>query len=301
MEVISFSSKTRFGSDFLWNLASLGVLALSGIAVNILIGQWGGAHDLGVFNQVFAFFIFTSQLCVGGIHLSVLKELSHNTRAAITQSDISTTAILLVLAVATVIVACCLPFVGAVGRILQSPSVSFGLLLVMPGVIVFAVNKVLLNILNGLRCMKAHAIFQALRYLFLLGIISGMLYRGVEGKWLPLALTLAEVSLAILLIPFIHTRAVPFRIPDRGSVQLWFRVHLSFGSRGVLSGFLTELNTRIDILMLGFFHDDRMVSIVLRQLLLRVLVNFLLFSGGILIHCLADTSHKETEPPSRTP
>lgn len=264
MEAISLSPRTRFGVDFLWNIGSLAVLGVSGIVVNLLIARWGGATDLGVFNQVFAFFLFLSQICVGGIHYSVLKELSDTARDKAELSDIATAAVVLSGGLATVVVVCCLPLTEGVGRLFESPAVARGLALALPGVVFFSINKVLLNVLNGLRHMRAHAIFQALRYLLLVGSISAVFLLDLDRVWLCGALTLTELILLCLLLPYLHLRTVPLftGLRRRGArVRGWMGTHLWFGARGMWSGVCTELNTRIDVLVLGFFFDDSKVGI----------------------------------------
>jgi O-antigen/teichoic acid export membrane protein len=261
MEHISLSSRTKFGSDFLWNLASLAILGVSGVAVNLLIARWGGGTELGVFNQVFAFFIFLSQICVGGVHYAVLKEISNPLRARSELSDIATAGLLLSLGLASCVVLVCIPFTGQVGDLLQSPAVARGLSLALPGIVFFSLNKVLLNILNGLRQMRAHAIYQAARYLILVGSISCVFIFELDRLWLSGTLTFTEVVLSVFLAPYVHFRAVSLALARWGQVLSWARSHLSFGARGMLSGVFTELNTRVDVLVLGFFFDDSRVGI----------------------------------------
>jgi O-antigen/teichoic acid export membrane protein len=261
MEHISLSSKTKFGSDFLWNLASLAILGVSGVAVNLLIARWGGGTELGVFNQVFAFFIFLSQICVGGVHYAVLKEISNPLRSRSELSDIASAGLLVSLGLASFVVLSCIPFTRQVGNLLQSPAVGIGLGVALPGIVFFSLNKVLLNILNGLRQMKAHAIYQAARYLILVGSISCVFIFDLDRLWLSGALTFTEVLLTLLLTPYVHFRAVALALTRQRQVLKWARSHLSFGARGMLSGVFTELNTRVDVLVLGFFFDDSRVGI----------------------------------------
>lgn len=261
MEAISLSSNTKFGADFLWNISSLAVLAISGIAVNLLIASLGGGAELGVFNQVFAFFIFLSQICVGGVHYAVLKEISNVCHSKDELSDIGTAGLLLSGGLAFVVVLVCMPFTGHVGHLLQSPAVGTGLNMALPGVVFFAVNKVLLNMLNGLRHMRAHAIFQAIRYLLLVGSICCVFIFEVNSLWLSGTLTITEALLTLLMIPYVHFRANKISLSRLDRLIVWARMHFLFGARGMLSGVFTELNTRVDILVLGFFFDDSRVGV----------------------------------------
>jgi O-antigen/teichoic acid export membrane protein len=237
------------------------ILGVSGVAVNILIAGWYGGSELGVFNQVFAFFIFLSQICVGGVHYAVLKEISNTGYSRPELSDIATAGILLSLGLASVVVLVCIPFTGQVGDMLQSPAVSSGLNLALPGVIFFSINKVLLNILNGLRHMRAHAVYQATRYLILVGSIFCVFMFDLDRLWLSGTLTSTELLLTLLMVPYVQFRAISISLFRWKRVLKWGRLHLSFGARGMLSGVFTELNTRVDVLVLGFFFDDSRVGV----------------------------------------
>ena len=68
----------KFTSDLIWNFFSLGILACSGIIINIFIARYYGSSYLGVFNQVFAIYILLSQFAIGGVHFSTLKHISYN-------------------------------------------------------------------------------------------------------------------------------------------------------------------------------------------------------------------------------
>jgi hypothetical protein len=57
----------RFRRDVAWNVASIAVLGVSGIALNAIIARTYDAAALGVFNQVMAAYILFSQLAVGGV------------------------------------------------------------------------------------------------------------------------------------------------------------------------------------------------------------------------------------------
>ena len=68
----------KFNLDLLWNILSLIILGISGIIINTFIAKFYGAGILGAYNQVFAIYIFFSQFAIGGMHFSVLKNISYN-------------------------------------------------------------------------------------------------------------------------------------------------------------------------------------------------------------------------------
>jgi O-antigen/teichoic acid export membrane protein len=66
----------RFRSGLLWNWASLVLLGISGIALNVVVARFYDAATLGVFNQVLAAYVVVSMLAAGGIHFSVLRAVA---------------------------------------------------------------------------------------------------------------------------------------------------------------------------------------------------------------------------------
>ena len=246
----------RFNRDVLWNVASLGVLGVAGVAINVVIARDPayGENALGVFNQVFAFYIVLSQFAVAGVHLSALKYVSHSQDDPAKCSAISSAALLLSTAMALVVSLAAFLLRDAVGALWQSSGVSRGIALVAPGLLLFSINKVLISILNGLRHMRAFAVFQALRYILIVAVLIAMMKLHYAVDTLAAALSIAEAVLFIGLVVYTQFRAVSL-VPRQG-VNAWFKLHLDFGLRGCLSGVLAEMNTRVDVLLLGLFLDS---------------------------------------------
>ncbi|HNT75864.1 MAG TPA: oligosaccharide flippase family protein [Anaerolineae bacterium] len=251
--------QSKFNRDVLWNLGSLGILSVGGILVNALILRFRGAEALGVFNQVYAIYIVASQVGVGGLQFSVLKYISHNQDDLPKCAAITTAAVILVTLISGAVGLAGYALKDWAGVWLQSPDVAQGLTLALPGLLFFSLNKALIMTLNGLRHMRAYAIFKALRYLFILGGILGIIALSLPGAMLPLALTCAEAFLLAGLLMYINLRL--FKIRWTAEVRQWFAPHIDFGLKGVLSGVLTELDTRVDVLMLGYFSNDAVVGL----------------------------------------
>lgn len=220
-----------------------------------------GPQALGIFNQVFAFYVIVSQIAVGGLQFSVLKHCSYEQDNLPECAVIASSALMLVAFVGIVICVMLFALRDVIGRILESPPVALGLTFAIPGLLFYSLNKVLLMVLNGLRNMRAVAVFQALRYvLILLGVVVIMLL-GYAGSHLSLSLTISEVILFVTLMLYINIMLFRIRFSLSSEIRSWFRRHISFGSRGFLSGVLIEMNTRVDVLMLGYFMSDAIVGI----------------------------------------
>jgi hypothetical protein len=66
----------------------------------------------------------------------------------------------------------------------------------------FSLNKTMLALLNGLSKMKAYAIFQALRFIFMLFFLLLLVWLGAPGYYVPIIFSCAEgLLLFIMLIP----------------------------------------------------------------------------------------------------
>ncbi|MBN2303328.1 MAG: oligosaccharide flippase family protein [Anaerolineae bacterium] len=250
---------SKFNQDVLWNVASLGFLALGGVIINAIILRIRGDVALGIFNQVYAVYIVLSQIGVGGLQHSVLKHISHHQDDLDRCADITTSALLLVAAITVPLGGLGLLLAGPLGDLMDSPGVADGLRLAIPGLLFFAMNKVLINTLNGLQRMRAYAVFRSLRFILIPAAVIGIVWADLSDASLALSLTIAELLLFVVLIVFVYTRLIPLKRITAARER--FEEHISFGVRGVLSGILTELNTRVDVLMLGYFTTDANVGI----------------------------------------
>jgi len=248
----------KFGRDVSWNVLSLGCLGVVGIILTLVIGKVYGAATLGVFNQVYAAYILLSQFAVGGIHLSVLKHVSESPQNKQQMRPVIFSA--LILAAVNAAVICSIGFfsLDTIGRLFDSPAVAQGLYFVLPGLWCFALNKTLLAALNASRQMKAYAFSQAFRYIAMLVLLVACVMKGLPGYVLPVIFTGAEILLLVGLI--VYTRGLIWPASFR-QVFAWTGKHFMFGLKGFGSAVLSEVNTRVDVLMLGLFLSDRIVGL----------------------------------------
>ncbi|MHA2403448.1 MAG: oligosaccharide flippase family protein, partial [Candidatus Kariarchaeaceae archaeon] len=189
----------KFGQDVLWNIGSYGVMAVSGVIINLIIWLAYSPDVLGVFNQVFAVYVIASQFAVAGIHLSVVKYVAQYSLQVEIYRAINTAAVLLATVIAGLSAILLLLFSEPIGILLNSPEVARGIIYIAPALFFFSINKVLLSIINGLSRMKLYAIFQALRYLLIVAALVTLIIRQAPGEVLPFAFTIAEGILLLCL------------------------------------------------------------------------------------------------------
>jgi len=252
---------SRFQAALVWNIGSLAVLGVSGIALNALIGALYDEAALGMFNQALAAYIFFSQAAVGGIDRSVLKEV-----AACAEERLRVTATVAAGLLPTVLLAGLVTVVFWFARIpigawLESPGTAEGIAWATPGLFFFALNKVLLATVNGLSRMRAFAVYQALRYVLILAALGGFALLDTEREHaahLAGVFSFAEGGLFLVL-------ALEVWLQVRGPLVRDWRErigpHLRFGLRSVGSGVLLELNARVDVLMIGWLMLDSDVGV----------------------------------------
>jgi O-antigen/teichoic acid export membrane protein len=249
---VALSKSGKFGvlgTSMIWNLASLVFLVVAGLGLNVAIGRLYGPEDLGVFNICFAAFIFLSQVGTFGTQFSILQAVSEHFQTDRETSSLAINAGFIVVLMATTLTT----LVGLLAtpllvELYKAESTRLAWLCLLPGLWAFSVNKYLFGVINGAQMMKTFAVLQALRYAFILASLAGLYLLKAEGKWLTLVLTFGEIVLLPILV-WAATKAVgAWRF---SKLAQWPNWHVSFGARAFLSGAILELNTRIDVLIVG--------------------------------------------------
>jgi len=248
----------KFQRDALWNFGSVGVLAVCGFGLNVLIGRFWGSSALGVFSQVMAAYIFFGQAAVGGVNLSALRAISED------RADRARVAVVIVGAIVPTVLlalACTLLFwlsSGWIAAWLDSPGVADGIEAAAPGLFFFALNKLGMSVVNAARRMRAFAIYTSLRYvLMIVGLfLAGAL--GVAESRLAILFSFAE---GVLFVPLAVEVWLQITAPVGRAWREWSREHFRYGVKSVASGMLLELNSKIDVLMIGAFMPDSPVGV----------------------------------------
>lgn len=241
-----------------WNAVSYAVVGAAGVGLNLAIARFYAPADLGTFNTVLAVFIIAGQVGALGVHGSVLYHAPISARAGGETGAMLAAALRLVLLLSSVTALALLVARPLLARAFGSPDLSVALLVALPGVWLFPLNKVLLNYLNGVHRVRAYATGNAARYVLVLlgiGLCVGM---GWPGAWLAGSLSLAEGVLFVALALACRGGGTGARPPG---ATAWNRRHLEFGLRVMPAGIVTELNTKIDILVLGVLADAAAVGI----------------------------------------
>ena len=245
--------------NLLWNYCSLIFLAISGITINILISIYYSPETLGVFNQVLAGYIVFSMLGSGGINFSVLRAIQSNIKDIDEVKSIISGCVIPTIFSSFFITLFYFLIIDPTTTLLDSKSVGIGMKYIMPGIFFFSINKVLIyGILNGFNRMKSFSIYQSLRYILVLISLGFCFIYKIQGNKLSLIFTISELILCIFLIVDISLYISWW---EKNLLNKWVKKHFKYGSKCLLGGMLIELNTRVDIIMIGIFMSDEKVGI----------------------------------------
>lgn len=233
-------------------------MAISGLSLVTLL-RWHGVETLGIFNQVYAIFIVLSQLGVGGVQFSTLKHVSYANRDMAVCWEITVSALILV-SIFMILAATGLYLASNwIGTLFNSTAVAHGIRLSAPGLVFFGLNKVLINVVNGLDLQKPNALLRSLRFILLPLCVLAFVLLDTPPQEFAFALTITEACVLLILLAYLLGFVLTAKLPRQ--LFYWLREHAAYGARGVLSGVLLDLNTRIDILMLGYFTTDTLVGV----------------------------------------
>ncbi|WP_240231787.1 oligosaccharide flippase family protein [Devosia lacusdianchii] len=272
-------TEAKLTRDIAWTMGSFVILAASGILINIVVAYLRGAEALGIFNQAYSVYIIASQIAAFGIHYSVLRSAAYHEREPQLQGRILLSGAIPAL-VAGILLAAVVVMAEPVFASLFSAPTARAISFAGFGLALFPLNKVLIGFLNGLRHMKAFAIFQAMRYILVAATATVVAASALAFEYASFCFLIAEATtVAAALLYIVANRLAPKPAID----PAWIGKHAVFGGKSLFAGMFGEINTRVDVLMLGLFLDDTAVGIYsfaamlmdgLYHLLAMVRVNF---------------------------
>lgn len=248
----------KLTTDIAWSMGSLVVLAASGILINVIIAAFRDAAALGAFNQAYAIYIVASQIAVFGLHYSVLRHAALYDRDAEERGRLLVNASAWSMALGVVAAAVVFAASPLFGLILDSGSVAASAANAAPGLMLFPLNKVLLGYLNGLRHMKAFSLLQSMRYILVMLWVTAVSASPWTFEICTLGFFIAESATALGVCLYLKSRGM---FPALRFDAAWTGRHFIFGGKSLLAGIFVELNSRMDVLLVGLFLPDREVGI----------------------------------------
>lgn len=239
------------------NIASFGMAAVFGLGANMAVLVFWGEAGMGVFAQAFAIYIFSSQLSVGGVQNATLAYIARRPAPARIRS-ILYSALLLTVAGSLIVVLVLNLAASSLGDVMGSQSVALTIQAFTLSIFAGSANKVLLSALNGASRFYAFALLQGARAFLILICVLVAGYTKVPIERMPLYFGLGEAITTLIGLVLVRNWLT---LPNRRIMRAAFPRLLRFGFHSMPSGAFAELNSRIDVLILGLFASDAVVGL----------------------------------------
>lgn len=238
----------RLRRDVAWNLVPVVLLGVVGLGLSFAIAKFWGAAAFGVFNLVSTIYFTFATLGACGLQFAVLRAIAEQPDdrdrvAAVVAGALVPAALLGALATAAF-----LALRPAFARWLASDDVVEGMTWAAPALFCFTLNKVVFGVVNGLRRMRAFAVYTSLRYVLIAAGLAIAYAVDLSAARLPGIWTLAEAG---VLLALVGELVVHVRLAGARGWPAWTRRHLGYGVRGVLATLAYELNSKLDVWMVG--------------------------------------------------
>ncbi|HEY0254367.1 MAG TPA: polysaccharide biosynthesis C-terminal domain-containing protein [Kofleriaceae bacterium] len=241
----------RLRRDVAWNMVPVALLAAIGLGTNFAIYRWWGGETLAVFNLVTTAFFVLAVIGAWGLQFAVLRAIAEAPEDRDRVASVVVGALVPNLVLAALVTIAFVALRAPFSRLHDSDAVGQGMLAATPGLFCFAINKTLFNVVNGLRRMRAFAVYTSLRYV-LIGV--GVVIAHVMSWHVAVVWSLVECTMIVVLAIEVVTQIDLRRAHDW---RRWTRAHLEFGTRGVLATLAGEINSKLDIWVLGASGIDK--------------------------------------------
>lgn len=239
----------KFSSGLVWNYGSVAFLALGGFIFSFIIIAFYDAAVLGAFNQVYAYYLLFSQVAVLGVHMSVTKYTSDAVGLGQDARPALGSALLLVVGISLLTDGLIAAVLALAGQWIPANLLP-GLWSLLPALPFFSMNKVILGYVNGRSEMRAYAVLQSLRNIFIAVALLVLALVGTPGALVCLCFAIAEFALFLVSAGYLLARRqLAF---TTASLGVWMKRHLHFGVRILPGNLVLEFNSKIDIICLGW-------------------------------------------------
>ena len=244
----------RLRRDVVWNLVPVALLGVVGLGLSFAIAKLWGAPAYGVFNLVTTAYFAFAVLGACGLQYAVLRAIAEAPADRDRVAAVVVGALVPAAGLGAAATAAFLALRPAIARWVDSPAVGEGMLWVAPALACFTLNKVLFGVVNGLRRMRAFAIYTSLRYV-LIAVGLGLAYaRDARAAQLAGIWTFAEAGVLVVLIGEL---VATVQLGRAAGWTAWTRRHLDYGARGVVATLAYELNTKLDVWLVGVLVADK--------------------------------------------
>lgn len=266
---ILFYKEKKFLIDIIFSAFSFVIVGSSGILINFIINNFYGVELLGAFSQSYSIYLVFSIISIFGLQYSMIYHTAKHQDEPNKVIDILYSGYLLSLLI-SIFIALALYFLSFfVDELLKSQNTGTFLFPMIISLPIFSINKITQGHLNGLRKMKTLSLLKIIRMTSFIVILLIFINNETNLQVSLYSIFYSEVLVLLISIFIIKPKKIQFE----KTIINWLKPHLIFGRNSFLFSSVAELNTKIDVLILGVFKSDTIVgvysfySVVLKGLL----------------------------------
>lgn len=229
-----------------WSFVGFAVIGVSGLAINLMVEGAYGRDELGRFSTLLAIFLVGGQVGVLGVHSSVLFHTASAAARGESTAHVARAAVLVVAVSGAVSAAVIVVGGQVIGAALDNDTYTGGLWAIAIGLVLYPVNKVLVAYVNGLRRIRSVAVLTSMRFVGIVVGVGVVAVLDLSSDVLPWVISATELVITTTLAVMLRGAWV------RGhGMRTMAATHARFGLRAMPAGLFLDLNTRIDVLVLG--------------------------------------------------
>jgi len=237
----------KFINDFAFTLVSLVFVGFSGIILQTIINNNFGTSLLGVYSQIISFYALFSSIGVFGIDTSTLKHAAEYNDDTISLKEIYSTSMVFVAVWSLFLVSCLLAVIVYMPDVFSSIQVAEGLLYMLPGIVLFALNKNSNSFLSGLRKMKLYSMIRATRWFGIMTLTSLLYFCALSFKTTLLFYSIIE--LLIFLFFLIYNKHYLIIV----ITKKWYEIHFKYGVTNIIAVVIGNVKSSFMVLVSGYY------------------------------------------------
>lgn len=253
-----FPVDRKFTNESIWNVTGFIIAGISGLGLQFLTAANYDPSVLGILNLTLIIFTVYSQISGFGIHFSVLKHIPEHTQTRNDISSIMTSSFFLTFFISVFFALIFYLILQLSAGLFKEKELINSLKIVIPVIIIFPLNKVILSYLNGMRMMKIFAVYNSIRYvMWFLTVIIIINYQ-IQPSRISLVFSVSESILFIALLPY----SVKFmNLLYFFKLRKWNEINFRYGFKSVMGTIFADISTRVDVLILGLYTSNYVVGI----------------------------------------
>ena len=251
-------ASSKFSKDTIWLIGSQGILLVSGLLVNLLIGKELGSSELGIFNQVLGYYAILSTIFSLGLNNSIIKKISalQQNKDTLNQEKLLLSSnFFLTLIFSTLFSSIVILIIHLFPQIISSKELAESLIIPISSLPFFNLNKNFMAYYSGKRMQKQFSIVRSLRWILIIGFI---------GVCITLKLKVESILYSFLFTEFIlvvYSTIQLKKIFVFNFTKQYLKDNFSFGFKSFSAELFAIFNDKFDILIIGYFLTNSEVGI----------------------------------------